>query len=236
MQRLVFGLVAVMAISACSKDSKKNPAPVTPPRNADHKPAECPADIVGSYAEDGNATNTFEIVIVDGILVLKHPKSGDAKVDGLQVTNKETGSANTLICKNNTIENRYTDPNGKTGEAIVSKLGDDLKVTDGNDFVIFRRVGAPTSPTETELNIETPEVSAPFDTPTLTLEPGEVVVEQVTCSTGYMKEYTYEDTGCSTGKHTFCSKQDYCAGLINEALNNSCAPDIRAIKYKANCL
>lgn len=246
MQRLVFGLVAALAISACSHDKKNDPAaPVTPPRNADHKPAECPTGIVGAYVEDGDAENSFEIVITDGVLVIKHPESGDAKVDGMPVTNKKTGGANTLICINNTIENRYTEPNGQKGEAVVSKMGDDLKVTDDGRVAIFRRVGPPTSPTETELKLDViEETPAAPEQPTIEEKPEELTITPITvpaevshgdqCPTisfSYQYSQTINGRHCDSGKRTFCSVKAYCEALKIE----SCGGERRKQDYKAAC-
>jgi hypothetical protein len=50
--------------------------------------------------------------------------------------------------------------------------------------------------------------------------------------------YTYEDSygSCSTGKHSFESKDAYCKGLEDERLNNGCAASMRAQDYQnAEC-
>lgn len=244
MQKLVIGLVAVLAISACSHDKKNNPGagPETPARTTEHKAAECPTDLVGTWTQIDDPENKFEIVINQGILVIKDPESGDIKVDGTPQIDNDNGSSTSLICKNNTIDMQVTFKDGSKGSAVMKRTDVGLRSNFSNgEEVNFVRTGAATSPTETELKLDT-EAEGPKaelgETPTLDLglEPGETVVEVVTCNTGYMKEYTYEDTGCSTGKHTFCSKQEYCDGLKNEALNNSCMPELRAQKFKANCL
>lgn len=49
--------------------------------------------------------------------------------------------------------------------------------------------------------------------------------------------FTYEHkyNGCSTGKHTLNSKQEYCNALLNDALNNNCAREMRIEVYNRQC-
>jgi len=43
---------------------------------------------------------------------------------------------------------------------------------------------------------------------------------------------TYE---CSTGKHTFVEKAEYCSALMNETLNRQCAKQSRLRAYRTDC-
>ncbi|NUN04919.1 MAG: hypothetical protein HUU57_04065 [Bdellovibrio sp.] len=47
--------------------------------------------------------------------------------------------------------------------------------------------------------------------------------------------YEYKYNGCSTGKHTLNSKQDYCNALLNDVLNNQCAREMRIEVYNRQC-
>ena len=45
--------------------------------------------------------------------------------------------------------------------------------------------------------------------------------------------YQYSENGCDTGTHQFSSKDEYCSGLKNEALNNNgCARDLRKKEFQ----
>lgn len=46
--------------------------------------------------------------------------------------------------------------------------------------------------------------------------------------------YQINVNGCDTGKHTFSSEAEYCAGLRNDELNNFCATSVRRERYNAN--
>jgi len=48
-------------------------------------------------------------------------------------------------------------------------------------------------------------------------------------------EYEFELRGCSTGKQTFSSVDQLCQGVLNDLLNNGCAPALRADYYNRNC-
>lgn len=50
------------------------------------------------------------------------------------------------------------------------------------------------------------------------------------------KSYSYEleENGCNTGKKTFKDKKSYCESLLNDAANNGCAPNLRALEYQNN--
>ena len=52
--------------------------------------------------------------------------------------------------------------------------------------------------------------------------------------TGIFK-YEYPGNRCSTGQHTLNSKQDYCNALLNDALNNNCAREMRIEIYNRQC-
>lgn len=47
--------------------------------------------------------------------------------------------------------------------------------------------------------------------------------------------YELSLNGCSTGKHTFNSKKEYCDALLTDALNNNCARELRIENYNRNC-
>lgn len=47
--------------------------------------------------------------------------------------------------------------------------------------------------------------------------------------------YEFDVNGCSTGKHTFNSRDAYCKALADEALNNGCAYSLRKQTFEANC-
>ncbi len=47
--------------------------------------------------------------------------------------------------------------------------------------------------------------------------------------------YSFSDGGCSTGEHTFYSKEQLCDGLKNDALNNFCALSLRQSKFRTDC-
>ncbi|KYG60672.1 hypothetical protein AZI85_11785 [Bdellovibrio bacteriovorus] len=55
-------------------------------------------------------------------------------------------------------------------------------------------------------------------------------------SIGY-EELTYEFkfNGCSTGKHKLLSKKEFCDALLNDALNNNCARELRIEHYNRQC-
>jgi hypothetical protein len=238
MQRLVFGLVACLAISACSKDHKKNSGPSTPSRQQEHKASECPTGLVGSYAEIGDASNTFEIVIKDGVLVIKDPDSGDIKVDGTPTIDKDNGSSTSLICKNGTLDMQVTFPNGSKGSGVMTKTdtGIHSEFSNGEKYS-FQRTGNPTSPTETELKIETPAENRLGLLPALTTVSGDDDAKK--CNGGFQMEYTYKQTvngvSCTTGHRVYCSLEEYCAGLKDEALNNGCKKDQREEDYNFMC-
>lgn len=48
--------------------------------------------------------------------------------------------------------------------------------------------------------------------------------------------YEFSVNGCSTGKKEFTSVQAYCQGLLDDALNNNCARDLRASAYNRLCV
>jgi len=48
--------------------------------------------------------------------------------------------------------------------------------------------------------------------------------------------YQMSENGCDTGKHSFSSLSEYCAGLKNYALNNNgCAYSLRSDLYGTKC-
>lgn len=66
------------------------------------------------------------------------------------------------------------------------------------------------------------------------------VVTQTTTTTPLPEtpgEFTYElaFNGCSTGKHKLTTKKAYCDALLNDALNNNCAREMRVENYNRHC-
>lgn len=52
----------------------------------------------------------------------------------------------------------------------------------------------------------------------------------------FIKTYEFREFGgCTTGFHQLRTQQDYCNALLNEALNNSCALDMRQNAYSTEC-
>lgn len=47
--------------------------------------------------------------------------------------------------------------------------------------------------------------------------------------------YEYEYNKCKTERHTFDSRDAYCKGLQNRALNHGCAIILREQDFKQNC-
>ncbi len=47
--------------------------------------------------------------------------------------------------------------------------------------------------------------------------------------------YDFTQNGCATGKQSFSSKTDYCAGLLNDDLNHHCALSMREKTYQSAC-
>jgi|GEM_PF-1721530 len=54
---------------------------------------------------------------------------------------------------------------------------------------------------------------------------------------GTVSEFTYEYkfNGCTTGKHSFSAKKDYCNALLDDALNANCARELRLENYNRQC-
>lgn len=48
-------------------------------------------------------------------------------------------------------------------------------------------------------------------------------------------QYEFSVNGCSTGKHSFSSKDDYCKALQDDGLNHGCAKDIRRQTHDREC-
>lgn len=243
MKKLVFGLVATIAISACSKDKKNDARPVTPARTQDHKPAECPKDMAGSYVNTADPSGKFEIVINDGLYIVKDPENGDIRVDGTPAVGKADGSSITITCQNDSFVAVGLSKNGSTFRFTISKTLGGIRMEGENpgEQEFYQRVGAPTFPTETELNHDIDEMPArtpiSIEGPDISqiLEPDEVVTKRIECRTGYMSQYTIKVNGCSTGQQTFCSKTAYCAGLKDDVLNNGCAKSEREERYNKQC-
>ncbi len=55
------------------------------------------------------------------------------------------------------------------------------------------------------------------------------------CGKNEKMSYDLTENGCATGKHEFDSKDAYCAGLKDEALNQGCASDLRQARVTADC-
>ncbi len=51
-------------------------------------------------------------------------------------------------------------------------------------------------------------------------------------------KYTYEFSvnNCSTGRREFTTVKDYCDGMLNDALNNNCARDLRVAAFNRLCV
>lgn len=47
--------------------------------------------------------------------------------------------------------------------------------------------------------------------------------------------YSYTQSGCETGQHSFSSLTDMCLGLANDQLNNNCASRIRCERFQNDC-
>lgn len=47
--------------------------------------------------------------------------------------------------------------------------------------------------------------------------------------------YEYKQNGCTTGRHELKSKNAYCDALLNDALNNNCAREMRIETYNRLC-
>lgn len=47
--------------------------------------------------------------------------------------------------------------------------------------------------------------------------------------------YEYKYNGCTTGKRTLSSKKEYCDALLNDALNNNCAREMRIEVFNRQC-
>ena len=52
---------------------------------------------------------------------------------------------------------------------------------------------------------------------------------------GSSKTYEYEFNGCSTGRHTFSSDEEYCNGLKSSSKNNGCAVGMRKDAFEKEC-
>jgi hypothetical protein len=48
-------------------------------------------------------------------------------------------------------------------------------------------------------------------------------------------DYSFLETGCETGAHTFDTLADMCAGLQSDSLNNSCAIAARQNFFQMHC-
>ncbi len=64
---------------------------------------------------------------------------------------------------------------------------------------------------------------------------GFVVVVAGCESKSESKSYEFELNGCNTGKQTFESTEDYCAGLQDYNRNRGCAYELREQAFKQSC-
>jgi hypothetical protein len=62
-----------------------------------------------------------------------------------------------------------------------------------------------------------------------------LVLAASACGDSKKFTYDYNVNGCKTGEQTFDSKEAYCAGLKNDALNNGCAASMRQQTFQADC-
>lgn len=62
------------------------------------------------------------------------------------------------------------------------------------------------------------------------------VIPTIYYSEGYFDLSSWEWKGCSTGRHTFTTMDEYCKAVVDETLNNNCAKEQRTADYHANCL
>ncbi|KHD88482.1 MAG: hypothetical protein OM95_08180 [Bdellovibrio sp. ArHS] len=70
-------------------------------------------------------------------------------------------------------------------------------------------------------------ITAAAPIPNANPTPSAVVTEELT--------YEFSFNGCSTGRHKLLSKKEFCDALLNDALNNSCARELRIEHYNRHC-
>ena len=138
MKHLILICMASLALIACDNDNSQkvsasgsgsgSGAGDLAAHAAAHKADECPTDIIGTYATEGNAGDLTEILLIGDVLTVRDSEVGDLPVDGSIHTDKTDGSSNSIICQGGKLELVSVDANGETWEISVSKSGQDLKV------------------------------------------------------------------------------------------------------------